>query len=84
MRRRLGSMLVALAMMGGGAGFARADTVLEGNSNGGAFFEFVLPDAWNGDLVIYNHGFSLAPIGPVADLGPLAGLQLAQGYAVAA
>jgi hypothetical protein len=63
---------------------AHADTVLDGSTDGGAFFRIVVPDAWNGDLVIYNHGFSLSPIGPVTDLGPLAGLQLSEGYAVAA
>jgi hypothetical protein len=51
---------------------------------GDAYFRIVVPTVWNGDLVIYNHGFSLAPPAPVTDLGPLAGLQLAEGYAVAA
>ena len=51
-----------------------------------AFYRIVVPDAWNGDLVIWNHGFSLGDIGPVSemDLGPLADLQLSEGYAVAA
>jgi hypothetical protein len=44
----------------------------------------VVPAPWNGDLVLWNHGFSLSPVGPVDDLGPLADLQLAEGYAVAA
>jgi len=41
---------------------------------------------WNGDLVIWNHGFDLDPPGPVthAGLGPLVDVQLAEGYAVAA
>jgi len=63
---------------------ASADTVLDGTTDGGAFFRIIVPTAWNGDLVIWNHGFSLAPVGPVTDLGPLAGLQLFEGYAVAA
>lgn len=65
---------------------AHADTALTGQSDGGAFFKIIVPDAWNGDLVIWNHGFSLGPIGPVSnlDLGPLAQLQLVEGYAVAA
>ncbi|MFQ5458598.1 MAG: hypothetical protein ACE5FC_09145, partial [Myxococcota bacterium] len=51
----------------------------------GAFFRIVVPDVWNGDLVIWNHGFSLSPIGPVSDLGPLAfPVQIPEGYAVAA
>ena len=61
----------------------RADTVATGLA-GQAYYKIVVPDAWNGDLVLWNHGFTLAPIGPVSDLGPLASLQLAEGYAVAA
>ncbi|MBW2578093.1 MAG: hypothetical protein JRE38_08500 [Deltaproteobacteria bacterium] len=63
---------------------AHALTEMTGNTDGGAFFKIVVPDDWNGDLVIWNHGFSLSPIGPVSDLGPLAPLQLSEGYAVAA
>jgi len=66
------------------ASSAHADTEMTGNTDGGAFFRIVVPDAWNGDLVIWNHGFSLSPTGPVSDLGPLSAVQLAQGYAVAA
>ena len=45
-----------------------------------------MPAGWNGELVIWNHEFTLSPPGPVshAGLGPLADLQLAEGYAVAA
>jgi hypothetical protein len=67
---------------------SNAYTVLEGTTDGGAFYRIEVPDAWNGDLVIWNHGFSLDPIGPVShdDLGPrgLQDLQLTEGYAVAA
>ncbi len=66
------------------SGSAHAVTELTGSTDGGSFFRIVVPDAWNGDLVIWNHGFSLSPIGPVSDLGPLASLQLSEGYAVAA
>jgi len=57
---------------------------MSGVTGGGAHYRIVVPDHWNGDLVIWNHGFSLAPVGPVTDLGPLADLQLMEGYAVAA
>ena len=61
-----------------------ADTELTGERDG-AFFRIVMPDPWNGDLVIWGHGFSLSPLEePVFDLGPLAALQLDEGYAVAA
>lgn len=57
---------------------------MSGETGGGAYYRIVVPDLWNGDLVIWNHGFSLDSVGPVTDLGPLADLQLLQGYAVAA
>lgn len=55
----------------------------------GAHYRILKPDdtdltPWNGDLVIWNHGFSLSPIGPVSDMGPLVDVQLSEGYAVAA
>jgi hypothetical protein len=61
-----------------------AGSEITGSTDGGAFYKIVVPDSWNGDLVIWNHGFSLAPPAPVNDLGPLVELQLLQGYAVAA
>lgn len=63
---------------------AIARSEITGTTDGGAFYKIVVPDPWNGDLVIWNHGFSLAPPAPVNDLGPLAELQLLEGYAVAA
>jgi hypothetical protein len=63
---------------------AFAETVREGTSPGGGFYRIVVPDSWNGDLVIWNHGFDLDVPGPVTDMGPLFELQLAQGFAVAA
>lgn len=63
---------------------AIAGSEITGSTDGGAFYKIVVPDHWNGDLVIWNHGFSLAPPAPVTDLGPLAELQLSERYAVAA
>ena len=83
MTRRWSALALALALAGSTAGAAHADTILDGSS-GGAFFRIVVPTTWNGDLVIFNHGFSLTPPAPVTDLGPLAPLQLQEGYAVAA
>ncbi len=60
-----------------------ADTTITGERLG-AFFQITVPDAWNGDLVINNHGFDFAPPAPNPGLGPLAPLMLAEGYAVAA
>lgn len=63
-----------------------AQTDFEGQTAGGGFYRFRVPDGWAaGDsLVIWNHGFSLDPPGPVTDLGPLVDVQITEGYAVAA
>lgn len=64
----------------------RSQTELSGQTESGAFYKIVVPEGWQpaSGLVIWNHGFSLEPIEPVTDLGPLAQLHLAEGYAVAA
>lgn len=62
---------------------SQAQTVVSGRG-GGAYYQIIVPDNWNGELVIWNHGFSLKPIEPHPDLGPLVELQVAEGYAVAA
>ena len=49
-----------------------------------SFYQIAVPADWNGALVIWNHGYSFDPPGPEPSLGPLADVQLAQGYAVAA
>jgi pimeloyl-ACP methyl ester carboxylesterase len=57
---------------------------IEGQNAGGAYYRISVPDNWNGDLVIWNHGFSLSEPSPRPDLGPLVDVQLLEGYAVAA
>jgi hypothetical protein len=83
-KRLMGMMVLMVASVGAATTTSYGDTVLEGTTDGGAFFKIVVPTVWNGDLVIWNHGFSLSQVGPVADLGPLSALQLSEGYAVAA
>ncbi|MCP4203626.1 MAG: hypothetical protein GY769_17030 [bacterium] len=65
---------------------AWADTERAGQTASGAHYRFIVPDAWNGGLVIWNHGFSLSPIGPVSaqDTELVELFALPQGYAVAA
>lgn len=61
-------------------------TETTGQTASGAYYKFQVPMGWtpaNG-LVIWNHGYSFNPIGPVSDMGPLVSLHLSQGYAVAA
>ncbi len=84
MKRFMLVFALVAALLGGAISSSHADTVLTGNTDGGAFFRIVVPTVWNGDLVIWNHGFSLNPVGPVSDLGPIVALQLSEGYAVAA
>lgn len=79
-------LLVALILMSLLSVPMWAQTELTGQTDGGAFFKISVPDGWTpaDGLVIWNHGFSLSPIAPDPDLGPLIDVQLAQGYAVAA
>ncbi len=84
MLRTLRILSLSLVCLIAVAGTGKAITVLDGTTDGGAFFRIIVPDVWLGDLAIWNHGFSLSPIGPVTDLGPLVAVQLSEGYAVAA
>jgi acetyl esterase/lipase len=63
---------------------ALAATEASGQTPGGAFYRIAVPDAWNGTLVIWNHGYEFSEPDAEVDLGPLADLQLTEGYAVAA
>ncbi len=65
---------------------ATAQTEFNGQTRSGAYYKIQVPDGWTpaDGLAIWNHGFSLSPIGPVQDMGPLAALQLSEDYAVAA
>lgn len=76
--------LLTLAMICAPSAIAAA--VVQGQTDSGAYYRIVVPDTWNGNLVIWNHGFTLSPAAPLTDgdLGPLAKLQLLEGYAVAA
>jgi hypothetical protein len=61
-----------------------AATEVTGQSPGGAFYHIAVPDTWNGTLVIWNHGYEFSEPDADVSLGPLADLQLLEGYAVAA
>lgn len=65
---------------------ASADTVRVGQTASGAHYRFIVPDDWNRGLVIWNHGFSLSPIGPVSpsETEAVEIFALPLGYAVAA
>ncbi len=83
---RLAAAALALTAILAVAPPAAAQTQLTGTTAGGAHYTIVVPDGWDPatGLVIWNHGFSLSPVGPVSDLGPLVDVQLTEGFAVAA
>ncbi|MFQ5526309.1 MAG: hypothetical protein ACE5GX_08605 [Thermoanaerobaculia bacterium] len=64
--RRSRILLTAAALALGAVMPAVSQTVSNGQTASGAHYVFVVPDAWNGDLAIWNHGFSLDPPGPVS------------------
>jgi hypothetical protein len=63
---------------------ASAQSSLSGRTAGGAHYTIQVPNPWNGQLVIWNHGFDFADPQAAPDLGPLAALQQSEGFAVAA
>jgi hypothetical protein len=87
--RSLIPKLTILALCLATASIGRAQppiTFMNGMTGGGAFYLIAVPEDWNGDLVIWNHGFTLDAPEPLTkeDLGPLAPIQLDERYAVAA
>jgi hypothetical protein len=67
------------------AAVAAADVTISGQDKRQNFwFQITVPEPWNGDVLVYNHGLDFEPPGPVVDVGPLAPVALAQGFAIAA
>ena len=86
MRHRFAVGLTTLASLFACADAARAVQTLSGQTASGAYYQIQVPDGWKaGDsLVLFQHGLSFDPPKPNPSLGPLATLQLQEGYAVAA
>ena len=84
--RRVLRVLFCAFVLAASATAALAQQVVTGQTGNNAYYRIEVPAAWNGHLVIWNHEFDLAPPAPLghAGLGPLADLQLFEGYAVAA
>lgn len=94
----LGALVISLAACGDSdpagpadAAFASARHaeagVVEGEFGPGALYAIYRPDNWNGDLIVYAHGF-IDPAAPIAfptndEIEPLRDELLALGYAVA-
>ncbi len=83
--RGLSALAGALALTALAPSNAWARDEIRGHTPSGASYVFAAPEGWRpGDaLVFVNHGFAF-DIDDVPDLGPLADLQLSQGYALAA
>jgi hypothetical protein len=81
---RIVLFIAALALFG--VSTAQAERVLTGTTASGAYYRIAVPDAWkSGDsLILFQHGLTFEPPGPNPDLGPIANLQISEGYAVAA
>lgn len=75
--------VTVLVLLSASISIAQAATEVGGQENG-AFYRIVVPDNWNGSLVIWGRGLNLNPLPETPDLGPLAPVQLSEGYAVAA
>jgi pimeloyl-ACP methyl ester carboxylesterase len=58
------AILLAVVLLGHSPWEVRAATCEAGLEPSGALYEMCLPDAWNGDLVIYAHGY-MATVEPV-------------------
>ncbi len=68
------------------AGVAQAEQDFSGQTASGAYYSIRVPDGWKaGDtLVLYQHGLSFDPPAANPSLGPIADLQVSEGYAIAA
>jgi hypothetical protein len=76
---------LALAVVLGLAGTARADDVIDGSFGPGALYRLVRPANWNGILLLYAHGY-VSPELPVAippDAEDVIAALAPQGIAVA-
>ena len=90
--RRAQPVLVALlvaALAGWSAGIGTAEgkklagpQIVRGEIGPGALYELSMPDAWNGDLVLWVRGLPMEPI-TLPDISPLRDGLLALGYGVA-
>ncbi len=81
---RISAVVAATAMLF--AASAHAERDFSGTTASGAYYRIAVPDTWkDGDsLILFQHGLSFEPPGPNPDLGPIADLQLSEGYALAA
>ncbi len=63
----------------------QATQVVDGSTGPGSLYRFIVPENWNGSLLVYAHGY-VAPDDPVAlppEADVFAGLLVPQGFALA-
>lgn len=75
--------LAAIALFFAGAAHAQRD--FSGQTASGAYYRIAVPDSWkDGDtLILFQHGLTFSAPAPNPSLGPIADLQLSEGYAIA-
>src|SRR5687767_11667380 len=85
LKRRLCSMLIALAAVLGLAAPVLADEVVDGRTGPGSVYRLVRPSNWNGILLLYAHGYVPRdlPVGITPDDELVISLVSARGFAVA-
>ena len=85
LKRRICSMLLALAILPGLAAPAFARQVVDGSTGPGSVYRLVRPSNWNGILLLYAHGYvsTDAPVGIPPDALLVISLLAPQGFAVA-
>ncbi len=81
---RIAFFIIAIGLLA--ASTANAERVFTGTTESGAYYRIAVPDTWkSGDgLVLFQHGLTFDSSDPTPSLGPIADLQLSEGYAVAA
>ncbi len=84
-KSKYGMALFAALLVCGSA--VAATQMVEGESWTGAKYLLAVPDNWNGDLVVYAHGFvdtaELIALPTLDDIEPLRDMWTSNGYAVA-
>ena len=80
------SIVLAAVLVSAHAVSARAAEEFTGRLASGAYYHVAIPEQWQpGDaLVLYQHGLDFSDPGDPPGLGPLRGVMLAEGYAIAA
>ena len=85
LKRRMFSMVLALALILGLAAPALAQEVVDGSTGPGSVYRLVRPANWNGILLLYAHGYVSKdlPVGITPDAELVISLLANHGFAVA-